>query len=80
MSFEDIIKIQIKPILWVLANSNYKNWAMKAKLWRELATNVNFYTYRVGQKFFHLSYPNWVPPEQFFAVSSENTDCPKKIV
>ncbi len=41
MSFEDIIiKIQNKPILWMPAHPNYKNWAMKAKLWRELATTL----------------------------------------
>ncbi len=41
---------------------------------------VNFYAFRVGQKLVHLSCPNWVSLEQFFAVSSENTDFPKKIV
>ncbi len=34
---------------------------------------------RVGQKLVHLVSPKWVPPKQFFAVSSDNTDFPKKL-
>ncbi len=40
MSFEGIIKIQSKPILWTLAGPNYKNCVMKTKLWKELATKL----------------------------------------
>ncbi len=34
----------------------------------------------VGQKLLLLCFPNWVPPEQFFAVFSEKTDFLKKLL
>ncbi len=42
------------------------------------AYKINFYTYRMRQKLVHLNYTNWIPLEQVFAVSSENTNFPKK--
>ncbi len=55
MLFEDIIfKIQSKPIPWMSADPNYKNWVMKAKLRRELATKLSiqgqFLYIQVGPK------------------------------
>ncbi len=48
--------------------------------WFETATCIRHsYTYRVGQKLLPLGSHNWVPPEQFFAVSSKNTDFLKKL-
>ncbi len=60
-SFEDIIKIQRKPIMWMSADPNYKNWVMKAKLWRELATKLGiqgqFLYIQVGPKVSSLELP-----------------------
>ncbi len=39
----------------------------------------SIYTYRVGQKLLYMDFPKWASPEQLFAVSSENTDFPKKL-
>ncbi len=33
----------------------------------------------MGQKLLYLGSPKGAPPEEFFAVSSENTDFPKKL-
>ncbi len=49
---------------------------LRFSFWRSLITNPQ---YRLGQKLVHFDSHTWVPAEQFFAVSSENTDFPKKL-
>ncbi len=35
---------------------------------------------RMGQKLLNMGFRKWAPPKQVFAVSSENTDFPKKLL
>ncbi len=84
-SFEDIIiKIQSKPILWMSADPNFKNWVIKVKLYRESAKKLGiqgqFLYIQGGPKVCSLELTLIRFPQKFFAVSSENTDFPKKIV